>query len=44
MERQPPSINPLIAAPAAIAEPAPTTIQVARCLRLLFMSRLARVI
>src|SRR4029078_5401744 len=42
--RQPPSMSPLIAAPAAIAEPAPTSIHVARCFRRLFteVSPLAR--
>jgi hypothetical protein len=34
--RHPPSIKPLTAAPAAIADPAPTIIHVARRLRLLF--------
>jgi len=34
--RQPPSINPVAAAPAAIADPAPTNIHVTRCFRRLF--------
>jgi hypothetical protein len=34
--RQPPSMSPLTAAPAAIAEPAPRSIHVVRCFRRLF--------
>jgi hypothetical protein len=34
--RHPPSMRPLMAAPAAIADPAPTSIHVARCFRRLF--------
>lgn len=34
--RHPPSMSPLTAAPAAMADPAPTSIHVARCFRRLF--------